>query len=145
MATERRGDGFSGSSENYLRTVTCELTKCTSIPCSVLILILLPIGWPQHVRPKKVDAKTALKSVDFLGAVLLMGATIVLCFALQQAARFAYAWNSAAIIVSFVISGLCWIAFISWSLLLGNRNKFGILPIFPTYLVGRRVFGVSAL
>ena len=71
----------------------------------------------------------AWRRIDYLGALLLLGASVTLIFALQQGGV-AYAWNSVAIIVTFTLSGLLWLGFLAWQRQLSLWNTV-LEPIFP--------------
>jgi hypothetical protein len=84
-----------------------------------------------------------LAQVDWPGVVLSLAASAILVFALESGGS-QYPWNSPAIIVSLVISGLCWVAFTLWQYhLTVQASKVKMLPIFPTRLVGHRVIAAA--
>jgi hypothetical protein len=66
--------------------------------------------------------KPAISQVDWLGFVLSIAGGVLLVFAVQEGGL-RYPWKSGAIIASFVIAGICWIAF-----------GFGRLSCQETYL-----------
>ncbi|KAE9362971.1 putative MFS multidrug transporter [Stipitochalara longipes BDJ] len=82
--------------------------------------------------------------VDILGCLLMLCASILVVFALEEAGS-RYAWSSVAIVGSLVIAGVAWIAFVSWEMWIeqkqqgtgseGTRQE----PIFPMRLLKSRV------
>ena len=90
---------------------------------------------------------TALKSFDYFGALLLLAASTLLVFALQEAGSSAFAWESAAIIASFTISGVCWLGFVVWIWRLDSlQNRAGWpQPIVPLRLFLSRPTGPAIL
>jgi hypothetical protein len=84
----------------------------------------------------------AIAKVDWAGVVLLIAATALLVFALQEGG-FQYAWKSAIIIATLAVSLACWIGFGVWEYYLAYGSKFNILPIFPLHLVKNRVVAAT--
>lgn len=76
------------------------------------------------------------KRVDFVGMVVSLAASILIVFALEQGGV-AYPWGSGAIVSTFVLSGVLWIAFVVWERLLSKKG--GVRePMFPWSLVHNR-------
>ncbi|KAH8692258.1 putative MFS multidrug transporter [Talaromyces proteolyticus] len=113
-------------------------------PCTAFGIFSLLVCWP---RPKSNSeiAKNPLRSfhkVDYLGAILLLAASTLLVFALQEAGAAAYAWNSAAIISALAISAVCWCAFFGWiSWLSFGEGPRGMRAIFPLTIALTRPTG----
>nr|POE88313.1 efflux pump fus6 [Quercus suber] len=103
-------------------------------PFGLTAMIVLLVSWPGDGKNMK-RRRVKLSDVDWLGALLLLAASVLLVFGLQQAGSTAFAWNSAGSIVVFVLSGLCWIAFVIWIVYLhrrcqaGKSNREGIFPL----------------
>lgn len=117
-------------------------------PCAAIGVLGLLLFWP---RPKGsgTAAKVSLQSlrnVDFLGAILLLAASTLLVFALQEAGGAAYAWNSAVIISTLVLSSFCWVAFLGWiSWLSLSARTFPMRAIFPVNIALTRPTGPAIL
>lgn len=76
------------------------------------------------------------KRVDFVGMVVSLAASILIVFALEQGGV-AYPWGSGAIVSTFVLSGVLWIAFVVWERMLSKKD--GVRePMFPRSLVHNR-------
>src|SRR5436189_2772544 len=103
-------------------------------PAAVIGITALLVAWPKSPR-RGAKAKGLAKlfaQVDIPGALLLLAASILLVFALQESGGRRYNWDSAAIIVSLVVSGICWFAFVAWIFWLdSNQSRVQIKPIFP--------------
>jgi hypothetical protein len=98
--------------------------------------------FPRNINQQKIS-REMFAQIDWPGVMLSLVASIVLCFALESGGN-QYPWNSAAIIVSLVISGVSWVAFTVWQAFLTARaGKMAMLPIFPTRLVGHRVIAAA--
>jgi hypothetical protein len=67
----------------------------------------------------------------------------MLVFAIQDGGV-RYAWKSAAIIIPFVVSGMCWIVFGIWEVLLWRRGlSTTTKPLFPIHLIKNRIVGAA--
>jgi hypothetical protein len=105
----------------------------------VFLSISIPFSFP-YPGPARffstLVSERAWRRVDFLGAFTSLGASILLVFALEQAGT-EYPWNGAAIIASFVLSGVGWVVFISWERRLSLRDSV-CEPMFPWRLACNR-------
>lgn len=88
-----------------------------------------------------MHSKEMYAQVDWPGVVLSLAGSILLVFALESGGV-QFAWRSAAVIASFIISGICLIGFSCWESFLTSRSTI-MLPIFPTRLVAGRVIAAS--
>ncbi|KAM5437363.1 hypothetical protein McanMca71_001024 [Microsporum canis] len=108
----------------------------------ILIAIFLPaskhdIPISLHNRICNKLALNNLKRVDILGAFLLLVASILFVFALQEGGS-SFPWRSTAIICAFTTSGIAWVAFILVEIRLENSPSLQE-PIFPIRLLKNRV------
>lgn len=110
--------------------------------CAVAILIVL-LAWPSDQTHNAFSTR-AFRSIDILGCLLLLSASVLFVFALQQAGSFTYAWDSGAIITCLVLAATTLLAFIGWQLWLASRPDLIIKPVFPMHVIRHRVMG-SAL
>jgi hypothetical protein len=93
-------------------------------------------------RPGSKDyIRDAVRKVDWLGVVLSIVATTLLLFAFEEAGL-RFPWKSAAIIVSMILSGVCWVCFGFWQHYLTEKEGT-IAPIFPAMLVKNRVLAAA--
>jgi hypothetical protein len=89
--------------------------------------------------------RDALAKIDFTGNVLLISASALLVFAMQQAGSFVLDWKEPEIVVTLAFSGLSWLGLSIWEILLGTRlQSLRVEPIFPIRLALRRAY-VSGL
>ncbi|EEY15609.1 conserved hypothetical protein [Verticillium alfalfae VaMs.102] len=106
---------------------------------AALVALAIPFGFPYGDSTtffRSLISEKRWKRIDLLGATLSLAASILLIFALQQGGV-EYAWNSGAIISTFVLSGTLWLAFIAWERKLSGRS--GVCePIFPWRLTSNR-------
>jgi asparagine N-glycosylation enzyme membrane subunit Stt3 len=64
---------------------------------------------------------TAFRRLDLIGVVLMLAASILLVFALEEAGT-RYAWGSVPIIVTLVVAVGCWVGFVGWEI--GRLSRF---------------------
>ena len=116
-------------------------------PAAAVGIIAILICWPRQFQAFKSPKISwqSLRRVDWLGAVLLLAASTLLVFALQEGGSTAYAWNSATIVSTLTISGLCWVAFCSWIARLSFGNRGQLRAIFPLHIALTRPVGPAIL
>ncbi|KAL4937317.1 hypothetical protein BDV06DRAFT_232667 [Aspergillus oleicola] len=85
------------------------------------------------------NQKTFFRRVDFLGAFLILAASMFIISALQEG-NLDYSWSSALIIAFIVVSGVLWISFLGWEWLVSHRLGWKIQPMLPWRLTRNRVF-----
>lgn len=100
--------------------------------------------WPEE-RRNRYDTRTGLSKIDFVGNMLLVIASILLIFAIQEGASFVWKWSSPVIIWSLVVSGVCWLLLVVWESYLFYGQNQVIQPIFPLRLAVGRVYLSSFL
>ena len=115
-----------------------------NIPLGGLALVGLTIAWRSD-KSQRHFARKAIKSVDFLGCVLLLAASVLLVFALEEAGAFIYAWNSVTIITSLTVSGVAFVAFIAWQEWLAKHPSLPVQLIFPVSVARQRVLGAAIM
>ncbi|KAJ6782868.1 hypothetical protein PWT90_07962 [Aphanocladium album] len=106
-------------------------------PIAFVPMIALVLLWPKRFRTFK---KVQFKELDYVGILLVMVATVLPVFILNQAAVREYAWNSGTTIAILVLSGLAWISLILWQwYLFKNPRSYRIRPQVPFQLLKDRV------
>ncbi|KAK4660211.1 hypothetical protein QC762_117070 [Podospora pseudocomata] len=127
-----------------------------NIPVGVLAMAGILTLWPwermafgrreeeyQHQGAKMGGFWHKIARVDFIGNTLLALASILLVFALQEAGRYVWRWDSPVIIWSVAISVVSFVLFGVWEWYLyrgGESGKVRIEGIFPVGLVKGRVY-----
>lgn len=111
----------------------------------IVLVTMIPPGFPHHSqsstksRPlKQVLSKTSLRKLDFLGAGLLLTATLLLITALEEAGV-RFAWRSPFVITLLIVSGLLWLAFLAWEFRT-TRAEAIQEPVFPWRFVQSRIW-----
>jgi hypothetical protein len=117
---------------------------CDSVPFGAFALLVLFFLWPDSPqnRPKLL---ISIRKIDVVGNLLLMAASTLLVFALQQAGTFSSAWSSPIIVVTITAASISWVAFLVWEIWLGLGFWSGWQPVFPFRLVTRRPFLATIL
>lgn len=87
----------------------------------------------------------SLARLDFIGALLLLSASILLVFALQEAGAREFAWDSPTVISTLTVSGVCWIAFAAWVAAPIQKTRKSFTPILPISVVLKRPTGPAIL
>ncbi|KAK3953998.1 hypothetical protein QBC32DRAFT_233344 [Pseudoneurospora amorphoporcata] len=110
-----------------------------NVPCGALALIGIYSLWPDD-RRQQYEGWTGIRKIDFLGNFLLIVASILLVFGVQEAGSYVWKWSSPVIIWSLVIAGLSWILLGVWETYLFYGRNHHIQPIFPVRLATGRVY-----
>lgn len=117
----------------------------SSVPPGVLVLVLLAISLPVNF-PYRSDASqgmftsfnmAALRKVDFLGAFLLLAASILFVSALEEGGT-GYPWRSAVVLSLLCISVVLWIVFFVWQKLASDQDNTHE-PVLPWRLLTNRI------
>jgi hypothetical protein len=110
-----------------------------SVPCGAAAMIFLLLAWVGHGNGTAM-ARIPLSQMDFLGSFLLLAASVLLVFGLQQAGSTTFAWNSPTIVATLTIASLSWISLALWQYFLTFAKRTPpIVPIFSLKLVTQRV------
>jgi MFS family permease len=115
-----------------------------NIPIGGLALAALLLAWPREEKAK-LFTRNAFKSIDFLGCLLLLAASVLLIFALEEAGAYVYAWSSPTIIACLVISGVAAIAFIAWQECIAVHPDWTVQLVFPISVARSRILGSAIL
>lgn len=96
---------------------------------------------PPHVKQHILEK---LKLIDYLGVFLLSSGLVLILLALTFGSGGKYNWNSAAVILCFVLGGLLAIAFCVWNFC---YSKYPIIPLevvkaWPTLAASFCIFGM---
>ncbi len=110
----------------------------------ILFALLLPSNFPIIDRkttstgaPIKVSIKSVFARIDFLGAFLLLGASVLLVAALENAGL-RKPWKSPLVAAMLAVSGALWVVFLMWEWLVARKDSI-MEPMFPTRFLEHRV------
>ncbi|KAE8448857.1 hypothetical protein EG329_008859 [Mollisiaceae sp. DMI_Dod_QoI] len=108
-------------------------------PIGILPLVTFIIAWP---KPNQIyhRERRALKQLDFLGAGLVIAASVLVVFSFQEAGLGADAWNQAIFVAPLVVGVVLWFALFGWEVLAARFWEATLMTMFPLRLIKRRVF-----
>ncbi|KLU83318.1 drug resistance transporter [Magnaporthiopsis poae ATCC 64411] len=110
-----------------------------NIPFGAVVAIGLFLLYPRGPQQNSATILQSFRMIDLLGAVLLLAASMMLVYPIQEAGSMKYPWDSAPIVVALTLSALSWIAFWCWEALLHARGG-RVAPVFPISLATHRVY-----
>ena len=118
-------------------TVAFTATDVGSAPFCLIVTTGLAFLYPQE--DQNLFNAGSLRRIDFLGSFLLLTATVLMIFGLQQAGSLTFAWDSIPILLSFGIAAISFVFFCIWETRL-SWKPCRIEPVFPLRLAGKRVY-----
>ena len=96
------------------------------------------IAWPR-TPGLPLSSWAAFQSIDFIGILLILAASIMHIWGFESVSVMDYNWNSPPIITVLVLAVSCWVTFVIWELFLESRKKSIMKPVFPFRIVQHRV------
>ncbi|KAK9779911.1 putative Major facilitator superfamily (MFS) profile domain-containing protein [Seiridium cardinale] len=111
-----------------------------NIPFGILALLGLAFAWPPNKKSEPLGLWEISRKFNICGNILMISASGLLVYALQEAGSFNYAWNSPAIIATLSVAAVSWVLFIGREFFLVRRRNRYIDPVFPTRLIIQRPF-----
>ena len=138
------GPVLSGAITQNRNSSTWRWIFFLNIPVGGVALAALLLAWPDD-KTKKSFTRTAFKSIDCLGCILLLAASILMIYALQEAGAYVYAWNSSIIVACLTVSGVAFVAFVAWQEWLASHPSLPVKMIFPMSVARQRVIFAAIL
>ncbi|ETS77655.1 hypothetical protein PFICI_09717 [Pestalotiopsis fici W106-1] len=111
-----------------------------NIPFGILALVGLLFAWPRTNTRNFSGLWDSIRGLDVFGNVMIISASSLLVYALQQAGAFNYAWDSPAIIAALSISAISLVSFIGWEIYLGRKRHPFLQPVLPIRIMTQRPF-----
>nr|OQO31265.1 hypothetical protein B0A51_01019 [Rachicladosporium sp. CCFEE 5018] len=105
-----------------------------NVPCGVFAIAVMLATWPKQDIPGRIT----WSQLDFIGALLIIGTTVLTVFALQEAGSDTYAWSSPTIIGCLVGGAVAAVIFGTWIWFLSQKPR-KISPLFHTRVIKDRV------
>jgi hypothetical protein len=100
------------------------------------LILAIPHNFPRHGQTniqrrtlKNLLTTETRRRLDFVGAALLLLATLSLTAAFEEAGS-QFAWKSAYVITLLVVSGVLWIALLFWERIITLRASV-MEPVLP--------------
>lgn len=107
-------------------------------------LVLFIIAWPKPDQMQHAERKP-FGQIDIVGGVLLIAASVLVVFALQEGGLKDGAWSSSIFIAPLIIGLICWIALFGWEITVSRFWENSISAILPMRLLKSRVYMAAAL
>ncbi|GAA91229.1 major facilitator superfamily transporter [Aspergillus luchuensis IFO 4308] len=106
----------------------------------IMLCLFFPKNFPRGLTSRSAQSKLHqyLTQADLLGYLLLLGFSLLLVAALEEA-NVRYAWSSGIIIGCLTGSGVLLAAFLAWEWILSGRKHVRIEPMLPWRLFKSRV------
>lgn len=117
-----------------------------SAPAGAVSIVLVALCLPSSIASQDmklvshIQAKfttSTLRRVDVLGVVLLLGSSVLLVFALEEAGN-RYPWKSGVILSTIILAGLLGVCFIFWELSV-QRFSSSQEPLFQPVILKDRL------
>ena len=115
-----------------------------STPISLTAMIIFGLALPRGFYMARQRSRS-VESFDFVGGFLLLAASVLVVFGLQQGGVGAFAWNSAVIIATLAIGCICCLVLFAWEWSLSQKTMDKVSSIFPLSILARRTLAASIL
>lgn len=99
-----------------------------SAPIAGTAIVLFSIAYPNE--DDKSQARKSLKTSDIVGALLLLGAGILVVLGLQEGGTGASPWKSAIPIATITAGGVAWFLLLGWQWFIARKHP-SLAGIFP--------------
>lgn len=100
----------------------------SSVPISLLATVLFVLALPSSFYASRLERRS-VSNFDFLGAALLLAASVLLVLGLQQGGIGAFAWDSAVVVATLTIGSICWLALAAWEWSIRGKPQTSIFPL----------------
>ncbi|KAK4565588.1 hypothetical protein LTR86_004205 [Recurvomyces mirabilis] len=116
-----------------------------NLPVGGLALAIFLVFWPRQPSQHKLPVLQQVRSIDFLGASLLLVASVLLIYALQQAGTRHVRWDSASVIASLAVASSAFVVFVLWEILIDQHSEWRLVEIFPVKVLRDRVMSAAII
>jgi MFS family permease len=106
-------------------------------PCGAVAALCFIIGWPNKTSTYD-NAARQWAEFDVLGAFLLLAASVLVVFGLQEGGTGTYSWSSSVVVATIVVGVICWILLIVWEYYVFQKWSGKIASMFPFELLIHR-------
>ncbi|KAI5257952.1 MFS general substrate transporter [Aureobasidium subglaciale] len=113
--------------------------KYPSGPIVVGPAILLYLFWPETTHEQQAT-RCSIKELDFLGALLLIAASVLVVFAFQQGGLHPTSWDTALFLAPLLVGCFLWAVLFLWEARMSHRYPDSRTAILPLRLTTRREY-----
>lgn len=113
-------------------------------PAGVVGIACFTIGWP-HRTTAYDSTKRRYKEFDYIGAFLIMTASVLVVFGLQEAGTGEHAWNSSVVLGTLITGCLSWILLVAWESYVHLRYRDTLASMFPIEVITNRPLMAGAI
>ncbi|PYH67690.1 putative MFS multidrug transporter [Aspergillus vadensis CBS 113365] len=121
-----------------------------NIPGGGLALAIVIWFFPRNDGRLPIN-RLSFNRIDWPGILLSLIGSVFLLLALEEGGS-AFSWDGSLIVVSFIVTGAAWIAFIAWEIYVAmvysrRTSSFAskMMPVFPIWLIRRRIVCASLI
>ena len=107
-------------------------------PCGLVACLCFILGWPAQTPQYDATARRWAE-FDSLGAILLLGASVLLVFGLHEGGSGTHPWSSSLVIASLTGGLGAGVLLIAWQYHVSRHRHDTVASMFPLEVVGRRV------
>ncbi|RDW58158.1 MFS multidrug transporter-like protein [Coleophoma cylindrospora] len=112
-------------------------------PIGTIPLILFCIAWPKADQIRHAERRP-LKDLDIISSILLIAASVLVVFALQEGGITSNSWGTPLFLVPIIIGIICWISLFGWEYL-AHKHWTRLLTMFPFRVMRNRVYSAAAM
>ncbi|KJX93172.1 major facilitator superfamily transporter like protein, partial [Zymoseptoria brevis] len=112
-------------------------------PVAAVALMLFLVSWPRQARH---HVRRGTRTLDWVGCLLLIGASTLPTLAFQEAGRKPI-WNEALFLAPLIIGICLWVVLVGWEIYIAKpeRCSWKMVPIFPPNLMRTRRYTAAAI
>lgn len=109
----------------------------------ILPMVVFWFAWPKADQIRHAE-RQSVKQLDFVSTILLIAASVLVVFSLQESGIKANSWRTATFLVPLIIGCLCWLLLFAWEWTV-DRRWANLLSMLPLRLLKRRVYLAATL
>lgn len=113
-------------------------------PCGTVGVLSFIIGWPGRTNTYE-NTTRRWAEFDSLGALLLLVASVLVVFGLQEGGTGIHSWSSGIVVGTIVIGVICWIFLIIWEYYIFQKWNDTIASMLPFELLIHRPMSAGIL
>ncbi|EMC99586.1 hypothetical protein BAUCODRAFT_57376, partial [Baudoinia panamericana UAMH 10762] len=103
-------------------------------PCGAVAAFCFLLGWPLKTKAYNESARK-WQEFDYPGVLLLIAASVLVVFGLQQGGSGEYQWASGVVIATIVVGVCCWILLLLWQFYASRKRNDSVASILPFELI----------